>query len=211
MWSPQLQPYVNNVCICAPKRYFIILYNTGWYLCSGILNTLRPRRSGRHFADDIFKCIFWMKMFASPEISLKFVCQFRIKYVLVLDQIIAWCCPSDKPLSDPMLVSLPTQIWVTRPQWINMQHAAKINLTWCFILYAFRLTKISRNYECIRFGPIENGFYMLKLPHRTWNGHPWQLKHHLCQICRVSYPAARQLLSLETNFSNALWAHISNV
>ena len=26
-------------------------------------NTLRPRQNGRHFADDIFKCIFLMKMF----------------------------------------------------------------------------------------------------------------------------------------------------
>ena len=27
------------------------------------LNTLRPRQDGRHFPDDIFKCISWMKMF----------------------------------------------------------------------------------------------------------------------------------------------------
>ena len=34
------------------------------------VNTLRPRQNGRHFIDDIFKCIFsWMKMF---EFQLKF-------------------------------------------------------------------------------------------------------------------------------------------
>ena len=37
-------------------------------------NTLRPRQNGRHFADDILKCIFlnenvWIRI----EISLKFV------------------------------------------------------------------------------------------------------------------------------------------
>ena len=31
----------------------------------------------------------------------------------------AWRRPGDKPLSDPMMVSLLTHICVTRPQWIN--------------------------------------------------------------------------------------------
>ena len=39
-----------------------------------ILNTLRPRQNGRHFADDIFKCIFLNENVWIPiEISLKFV------------------------------------------------------------------------------------------------------------------------------------------
>ena len=29
----------------------------------------------------------------------------------------AWRRPGDKPLSEPMLISLPTYIYVTRPQW----------------------------------------------------------------------------------------------
>ena len=35
-----------------------------------ILNTLRPRQNGRHFTDDIFKCIF---LYENIWISLKFV------------------------------------------------------------------------------------------------------------------------------------------
>ena len=31
----------------------------------------------------------------------------------------AWCRPGDKPLSEPMLVRLPTRIPVTRPQWVK--------------------------------------------------------------------------------------------
>ena len=31
----------------------------------------------------------------------------------------AWCRPSDKPLSEPMMASLLTHICVTRPQWVN--------------------------------------------------------------------------------------------
>ena len=39
-----------------------------------LYNTLRPRQNGRHFADDILKCIFLMKIFLIPiGISLKFV------------------------------------------------------------------------------------------------------------------------------------------
>ena len=37
-------------------------------------NTLRPRQNGRHFADDILKCIFLNENVWIPiEISLKFV------------------------------------------------------------------------------------------------------------------------------------------
>ena len=32
----------------------------------------------------------------------------------------AWRRPGDKPLSEPMIVKLPTHIWVTRPQWVNL-------------------------------------------------------------------------------------------
>ena len=38
------------------------------------LNTLSPRQNGRHFADDILKCIFLNEYVLIPiEISLKFV------------------------------------------------------------------------------------------------------------------------------------------
>ena len=38
------------------------------------VNTLRPRQNGRHFADDILKCIFLNENVRIPiEISLKFV------------------------------------------------------------------------------------------------------------------------------------------
>ena len=38
------------------------------------INTLSPRQTGRHFADDILKCIFLNETVRIPiEISLKFV------------------------------------------------------------------------------------------------------------------------------------------
>ena len=84
------------------------------------LNTLRPGQNGRYFADDIFKYIFlnenvWMPI----KISLKFVSKGRINNISALVQMMAWCRPGGKPLSEPMMVSLPTDICVTRPQWVN--------------------------------------------------------------------------------------------
>ena len=83
-------------------------------------NTLRPGQNGRHFTDDIFKCIFLNKNVWIPiEISLKFVPKGPINNIPSLVQIMAWRRPGDKPLSEPMMVSLMTHICVTRPQWVN--------------------------------------------------------------------------------------------
>ena len=85
------------------------------------VKTLRPRENGRHFADDIFKCIFVNGNFWIPiKISLKFVPKDPINNISALVQIMAWRRPGDKPLSEPMMVSLLTHICVTRPQWVNI-------------------------------------------------------------------------------------------
>ena len=86
-----------------------------------LLNTLRPRQNGHHFAADIFKCIFlnendWILI----KISLKFVPSGPINNIAALVQIMAWRRPGDKPLSEPMMISLLTHICVTRPQWVNI-------------------------------------------------------------------------------------------
>ena len=84
------------------------------------LNTLRPRRNEQHFADDIFKRIFFNENdWISIKISLKVVPKGPIKNIPVLVQIMAWCRSGNKPLSESMMVSLPTHICVTRPQWVN--------------------------------------------------------------------------------------------
>ena len=85
-----------------------------------MVNTLRPRRNEQHFADDIFKRIFFNKnVWISIKISLKFVPKGPINNIPALVQIMAWRRSGDKPLSEPMMVSLPTHICVTRPQWVN--------------------------------------------------------------------------------------------
>ena len=44
----------------------------------------------------------------------------RINNIPALVQIMAWRRPGDKPLSEPIMVSLTTHICVTRPQWVNV-------------------------------------------------------------------------------------------
>ena len=74
-------------------------------------NTLRPRQNEQHFADDIFKRIFFNEnVWISIKISLKFVPKGPINNIPALVQIMAWRRSGDKPLSDPMMVSLPTHI-----------------------------------------------------------------------------------------------------
>ena len=77
-------------------------------------NTLRPRQNEQHFADDIFKRILsnenvWILI----KISLKFVPKGPINNIPALVQIMAWRRSGDKPLSEPMMVSLLTYICVT--------------------------------------------------------------------------------------------------
>ena len=85
-----------------------------------IVNTLRPWQNGRHFADNIFKCIFlnenaWNLL----KISLKFVPKVRINNIPALVQIMAGRWPGHKPSSEPMMDNLLTHICVTRLQWVK--------------------------------------------------------------------------------------------
>ena len=74
--------YVINIVACRSKSRFepLIVY----------VNTLKPRQNGRHFPDDIFKCIFLkIDLWISVKISLKFVTTGPINNIPLLVQIIA--------------------------------------------------------------------------------------------------------------------------
>ena len=91
-----------------------------WVSGLAIINTLRPRQNGRHFPDDILKCIFLNEnVWIWIEISLNFVPKDPINNIPALVQIMAWRRQGNKPLSEPMMVRLLTHICVTRPQWVN--------------------------------------------------------------------------------------------
>ena len=86
------------------------------------VNTLKPRQDGRHFPNDIFKNIFVNEnVKISIKISLKFVPKGPINKIPALVKIMAWRRPGDKPLPQPMMISLLTYICITLPQWVNAQ------------------------------------------------------------------------------------------
>ena len=101
--------------------WFIRIHRQHVITCTNDHPICRPQCvNGRHFADDIFKYIFLNENGWIPiKISLKFVPKGRINNIPALVQIMAWRRTGDKPLSEPMMVSLPTHIYVTRPQWVN--------------------------------------------------------------------------------------------
>ena len=94
-----------------------------YYIPAGynkLVNTLRLRRNGRHFADYTFNRIFVNE---NVRILIKFSLQFVPKGPITnfpaLVQIMAWRRPGDKPLSEPVMVSLLMHICVTQPQWVK--------------------------------------------------------------------------------------------
>ena len=135
--------------LCSHLIWFYMLHNNdnGWY-CElwkdtpqyeiWYFNSLRPRLNRRPFADDIFKCFFLNENeWILPRISLKFAPKVQINNIPALVQIMAWRRPGDKPLSEPMMVSLLTHICITRPQWVNWKSdwrvhhpVSKILCTW---------------------------------------------------------------------------------
>ena len=110
-----------------------VIQGAGLSLClkfmySQRFNTLRPRQNASHFADDILKHIFMNQTVSIViKISLNFIAKGPINNIPALVEIMAWRRPGDKPLSEPMMVSLPMHISVTRPHCVK-EAQKKINL-----------------------------------------------------------------------------------
>ena len=103
-----------SCCLSAPSHWLIQCWLP-------IINTLRQRQNGLHFADDIFQHIFLHEnVWISLKISQNFVPKVSTNNIPALVQIMAWRRPGDKPLSQPIMVGLLTHICVIRPQWVNV-------------------------------------------------------------------------------------------
>ena len=104
-----------SACLIVPGHH-----QAQWWLqihtCFLLIRTLT--HWGR---DNVFKWIFLNEnIWISIKIPLKFVPRDPISNIPALAQIMAWRRPGDKPLSEPMTVSLLTHICVTRPQWVKI-------------------------------------------------------------------------------------------
>ena len=114
--------WYHNISSSNGHQRLCLIMLCGYHVGGGeeVDNTLRPRQNGRHFVEDIFKCIFVNEnVWISLKISLKFIHKGSINNIPALVQIMDWNRPGDKPLYEPMMVSLPMYICVTRPQWVK--------------------------------------------------------------------------------------------
>ena len=89
MWHKPCRTF-HPWCLCIKTRCLSSIVTK--------INTMRRRRNGQNFADDIFKRIFFNEnVWISIKISLKFVPKFNIPAMV---QIMAWRRLGDKPLSE---------------------------------------------------------------------------------------------------------------
>ena len=111
------QPYPRNLNMRCIDINRLTQCHDQEHMNNSHFNTLRPRQDGRHFADDIFTFIFFNENCCIlNKFSLKYVRKGPIDNNPALVLIMAWRRSGDKPLSEPMMMSLPTRICVTRPQ-----------------------------------------------------------------------------------------------
>ena len=118
-YIPNTTEIFNVLCVTHPyvKWCARLKYEPNPNARHGI-KTLRSRRDApAHFPENISKCNFLKEnVYILIRISLKFVPKGPIINNPALVYIMAWRRPCDKPLSEPMMVSLSTHICVTRAQ-----------------------------------------------------------------------------------------------
>ena len=115
----QLTVYMHHQASWDNLQHLLVRYDGLYSETIFDFNRLRLRQNGRRFADDTFKPIFFNEnVRISINISLKFVPKGPINNNPALFQIMALPQSGDKPLSEPMMVSLLMHICVTRPQWV---------------------------------------------------------------------------------------------
>ena len=93
---PYFPPY-------ADKNRSGSIYSAG-PLFTEVINSSPPGQNGRHFADDILRCIFLNENDNIPiGISLKLVPRGPVNNKSALIQVMAWRRTGDKPLPEPVM------------------------------------------------------------------------------------------------------------
>ena len=135
-------------------------------------NTLRPRQNGRHFPDEIFKCMFLFEnVWIWIKISLKFVPKVRINNIPALVQIMAWRRTGDKPLSEPMVVNLTDKC----------AHQCRILPMISFLRMSQSQHKL---HECPVWHPVMNKRLIMDVP--PWITSLYKVPRHSSHTCSSS-------------------------
>ena len=104
-----------------------IRYHDMQYLTYPSFNTLRPKQNARHFPHvqmyfPEWKCINF-------DLDFTEVCAYGSNQQYSSIGLTAWCRPGDKPLYEPMMISILTHMCVTWTHWVNIK--ALLNSIWC--------------------------------------------------------------------------------
>ena len=109
---------VSHICMIKNSSHFhsdTYMHHKSLYF----FNSYPPGQNGRHFADNIFRCIFvHVKICILIKISLKFVPKGPIDNNSALVDIMVWRGIGDKPLSEPMLTWFTDAYMWTRGNWV---------------------------------------------------------------------------------------------
>ena len=172
------------------------------------LNTLSPRQNGCHFADEICKCIFlnengWILI----NISLKFVPKGQINNIPALVQIMAWYRPDNKPLSEPMLVSLLTQICVIPPQWVK--EATVTHLATVHVVFSNNLSTLVQVIAC--YLQATNWIDVDSSLMRSFGFHVWTVSPEMHQILIIEMCLKIAYLNWQAGTSNCLAGTLINI
>ena len=139
-----LFPLWTRARIMNHSLFFQIIKNHYIKCVNQVLNTLRPRQNGRHFADDTFKYMFLNEnVIILIKILLKFVPKGPINNIPALVQIMAWCWPGTMPLSEPMMVRLLyIYIYIYIMTVMSHKHHQGVSIQWPFnsLFKCLRLT-----------------------------------------------------------------------
>ena len=162
-----------------PQCCKLLLSNSHWHpaghgnsdMSKGILTHWGRDKMAAVSQTTLSNAFSWMKMLEfriSIKISLKFVPKGPINNIPSLVQIMAWRRSGDKPLSEPMMVCLPTHICVTRPQWVNLsppgQNGQQFGRRYCQIHFLNENDRISIQISLKRFPytPIDNKLALVR-------------------------------------------------
>ena len=119
VYSSNMRIKRMSVCMKFPSCYWHrtpLMISVHWFKWWPSVN--KSPQNDRHFVDNILKYIslnenVWI------SIKNKVIPQGSSSNIPALVQIMTWCWPADKPLSEPMMANLMTYIIVTGLKWVD--------------------------------------------------------------------------------------------
>ena len=111
------------------RSYTTRTTNSGSWKQERQIITLRPRQNGRHFEDNILKCIFFFKN-VLYFIALIWIPQHFIDKATVV-QVMAWCHQAISYYLNQCWPRSMSPYAIIRPQWVN-HSGAETRIIWAY-------------------------------------------------------------------------------